>query len=184
MRNAADRLESMDMGVDPVRERLRPTRMRKSEARCAEYGDKDLHLVDFAGQPVDDDRNSIASVIDKQPLAGRVRLPHRRRQLRFKAAIELAKPRIAVTAGIGGDIFIPDDHQGDVLALQLPMNRRPIRLGVAAMAPFGPVTSVKRRLQVAVAHAVRQGPTQPGALETPQRLANRRGSYAPPTRDL
>ena len=152
--------------------------MRKSEARRAEHGDKDLRLADFAGQPVDDDRNSIAGVIDEQPLAGRVRLPHRRRQLRFKAAIELAKPRIAVTAGIGGDIFIPDDHQGDVLALQLPMNRRPIRLGVAAMAPFGPVIGVKRRLQVAVAHAVRRGPTQPGALETPQRLARRRGGYA------
>ena len=171
------------MGVDPVGQRLGPARVRKSEARRAEHGDEDLRLADFAGQPVEDDRNPIAGVIDEQPLAGRVRLPHRRRQLRFKAAIELAKPRIAVTAGIGGDIFIPDDHQGDVLALQLPMNRRPIRLGVAAMAPFGPVI-VKRRLQVAVAHAVRQGPTQPGALETPQRLANRRGGYAQPTRDL
>src|SRR3981081_2526841 len=107
-----------------------------------------------------------------------------RRQLRFKAAIELAKPRIAVPARIGGDIFIPDDHQGDVLALQLPMNRRPIRLGVPAMTPFGPVISVKRRLQVAVAHADRQGPTQPGALETPQRAAHRRGGDAQTTRDF
>ena len=64
------------------------------------------------------------------------------------------------------------------------MNRRPIRLGVAAMAPFAPVIGVKRRLQVAVAHAVRQGPTQPGALETPQRLAHRRGGDAQPTRDF
>jgi len=184
MRNAADHLEGADMGVDPVGQRLRPARVRKSEARRAEHGDEDLRLADFAGQPVDDDRNPIAGVIDEQPLAGRVRLPHRRRQLRFKAAIELAKPRIAVTVGIGGDILIPDDHQGDVLALQLPMNRRPIRLGVAAMAPFGPVIGVKRRLQITVAHAVRQGPTQPGALETPQRLAHRRGGYAQPTRDF
>ena len=71
-----------------------------------------------------------------------------------------------------------------MLALQLPMNRRPIRLGVAAMAPFGPVIGVKRRLQVAVAHAVRQRPTQPGALETPQRPAHRRGGHAQPTRDF
>jgi hypothetical protein len=33
-----------------------------------------------------------------------MRLPHRRRQLRFKAAIEFAKPRIAVTAGVGRDV--------------------------------------------------------------------------------
>src|SRR5208282_5172919 len=96
-------------------------------------------------------------------------------------AIELAKPRIAVTAGVDGDIFIPDD---DVLALQLPMNRRPIRLGVPAMASFAPVIGVKRRLQVAVVHVVRQRPTQPGALETPQRPAHRRGGHAQTTRDF
>jgi hypothetical protein len=39
------------------------------------------------------------------------------RQLRFKGAIELAEPGIAVTAWIGCDIFVPDDQQGDVLAL-------------------------------------------------------------------
>ena len=71
-----------------------------------------------------------------------------------------------------------------MLALQLPMNRRPIRLGVPAMAPFGPVIGVKRRLQVAVAHADRQGPTQPGALETPQRPAHRRSGDAQTTRDF
>ena len=184
MRNAADRLEGAHMGVDPVGERLRPARVRKGEARRAEHGDEDLRLADFAGQPVDDDRNPVAGVIDEQPLAGRVRLPHRRRQLRFKAAIELAKPRIAVTAGIGGDIFVPDDQQRDVLALQLPMDRRPIRLGVAAMAPFAPAIGVKRRLQFAVAHPLRQRPSQPGALQTPQRLAHRRGGEAQPTRDL
>jgi len=48
--------------------------VRKSEARRAEHGDEDLRLADFAGQPVDDDRNPIAGVIDEQPLAGRVRL--------------------------------------------------------------------------------------------------------------
>ena len=78
MRNAADCREGMDMGVDPVGQRLRPARMRKSEARRAEHGDEDLRLADFAGQPVDDDRNPIAGIIDEQPLAGRVRLPHRR----------------------------------------------------------------------------------------------------------
>ena len=142
------------MGVDPVGQRLRPARVRKSEARRAEHGDEDLRLAHFAGQPVDDDRHAVAGVIDEQPLAGRMRLPHRRRQLRFKAAIEFAKPRIAVTAGIGGDIFVPDDHQGDVLALQLPMDRRPIRLGVAAMAPLAAAIGVKRRFQVAVAYAL------------------------------
>jgi hypothetical protein len=36
----------------------------------AEHGDEDLRLADFADQPVDDDRNPIAGIIDEQPLAG------------------------------------------------------------------------------------------------------------------
>jgi hypothetical protein len=62
MRNAADRLEGMHMGVDPIGERLRPTRARESEARRAEHGDEDLHFADFAGQPIDDDRDPVAGV--------------------------------------------------------------------------------------------------------------------------
>ena len=46
----------------------------------------------------------------------------RRRQLQLEGAIEFAEPRIAVTASIGCDIFVPDDQQGDVLALQIQMN--------------------------------------------------------------
>ena len=67
LRNTADRREGADMGVDPVGQRLRPAGMCKSEARRAEHGDKDLRLAQFAGQPVDDDRNPIAGVIDEQP---------------------------------------------------------------------------------------------------------------------
>jgi hypothetical protein len=89
---------------------LRPARASKSEARRAKHGDEDLRLADFAGQPVNDDRNAIASVIHKQSLAARMRLPHRRRQLRFKTAIKFTEPRITVTTGIGGDIFVPDDQ--------------------------------------------------------------------------
>jgi hypothetical protein len=73
-------------------------------------------------------------------------LPHRHRQPGFEGAIEFAKPRIAVTAWVLGDIFVPDDQQRDVLALQLPMNRRPIGFGVAPVALFGSPIGVERRL--------------------------------------
>src|ERR1700691_790156 len=77
---------------------------------------------------VNHDGNPISRVIDEQPLARRVRLPHRRRQLRFKAAIEFAKARVAVTAGIGRDIFVPDDQQRTTChkeILQGPRRRHP-----------------------------------------------------------
>ena len=67
-----------------------------------------------------------------------------------------------------------------MLALQLPMNRRPIRLGVPAMAPFTPSIGVKRLLQHGIHHAVRQGPTQSRALEALQGLPHSRGRPAQP----
>ena len=33
-------------------------------------------------EPVDDNRHAVARIIDEQPLAGHMRLPHRRRKLR------------------------------------------------------------------------------------------------------
>ena len=105
LRDAVDRRERTHVGVDPVRKRLRPACVREGEARGAEHGDEDLRHADFPGEPVDNDRDPVARVIDEQPLACRVRLPHRRRQLRFKTAIEFAKPRIAVAARVGRDIL-------------------------------------------------------------------------------
>ena len=172
------------MGVDPVGKRLRPACMREGEARGAEHGDEDLRHADFPGEPVDDDRDPVARVIDEQPFARHMRLPHRRRQLRFKAAIEFAKPRIAVTAGVGRDVFVPDDQQCDVLALQLPMDREPIRFGVAAVSPFASAIGVKRRLQSGVADPLRKRPGKPSALYTSERLSNRGRREAKTPRDL
>src|SRR5580693_8853612 len=56
---------------------------------------------------VDDHGNAVTGVIDKQPLAGSVRLAHRHRQRRLEGPVEFAEPRVAVAAGIGGDIFVP-----------------------------------------------------------------------------
>ena len=90
--NAADRLEGADVSGDPVRERLRPGRLGESEARRTQHGDEDLRHADLAGEPVDDHRNAVAGVIDKQPLARGVRLPHRHRQGLLERPVELAEP--------------------------------------------------------------------------------------------
>src|SRR5271167_1869122 len=92
-----------------------PGRLGEGEARRPEHGDEDLRHADLAGEPVDDDRDAVAGVVDEQPLAGGVRRPHRHRQRLLEGSIELAKPRVAVAAGAGGDIFVPQDQQGDVL---------------------------------------------------------------------
>jgi hypothetical protein len=54
--NPADRLEGAHVGVDPVRQRLRPGRPGEGETGGAQHGDEDLRHADFAGEAVDDDR--------------------------------------------------------------------------------------------------------------------------------
>jgi hypothetical protein len=107
--NAADRLEGAHVGVDPVGQRLRPARLGEGEARGPQHGDEDLRHADFASEPIDDDRNAVAGVIDEHPLAGGMRLPHRHRQRLLEESIELAEPRVAVAARVGGDVFVPQD---------------------------------------------------------------------------
>src|SRR5271157_423427 len=175
--NPADRLEGARMGVDPVGERLRPGRLGEGEARGAQHGDEDLRYADFAGEAVDDDRHAVAGVIDEQPLAGRVRLAHRHRQRLLEGAIELAEPRVAVAVRVGGDIFVPQDQQGDVLALQLAMHGGPIRLRDPPVAAFAAPAGVERRLQRLVVHALRQGPGEACSLRPLQRLPHTRAGH-------
>ena len=112
MRNAADGLKGAHMGVDPVGQCLRPARVRKREARRAEHGDKDLRVPDFPGQPVDYDRDAVARVIDEQPLAGDMRLAHRHGQTTFPFPVEIAKPRVAIAAGMAARYILPRGSTG------------------------------------------------------------------------
>jgi hypothetical protein len=71
-----------------------------------------------------------------------------------------------------------------MLALELLVDRRPIRLTMKPVATLATVIDVERCLQLFVTHPFRQGPTQPGAVETPQHLPYGRGRTAKAPRDL
>ena len=139
--------------------------------------------ADFA-EPIDDDDRDVAGIIDEQPLAGGVRLPHRHRHRLLEGSIELAEPRVAVAARVRDDVFVPEDQQRDVLALQFAMHAGPIRLCDAPVAPFAAPAGVERRLQRAVAHVLRQGPGKPRGLRPLQRFPHRRARHAKPAGDL
>ena len=80
--------------------RLRPGRFRIGVAGRAEHGDEQLAAVDhLAGRPVDHLKRR-AGVVDEQPLAGDMRLPHGRRQAPLPGAVELAEPAVAVAVGV------------------------------------------------------------------------------------
>src|SRR5229473_3692161 len=76
------------------------------------------------------------------------------------------------------------DLQRDVLALQLPVNRCPIRLGATAMPLLLSGSGKKLSFEHRVGHVGRQWPTEPGGSEPLQRQPYRRRRHADPTRDL
>src|SRR5580700_3927583 len=111
-------------------------------------------------------------------------LPHRHRDPRCPAAVELAKPRVAIPVGMPLDVFVPQDLQRDVLALQLPMDRGPIGLVAAAMALLGADRGKKLRFQHGVGHLGRQWPAEPSGGEPLQRQPDSRRRHANPAGDL
>jgi hypothetical protein len=67
------------MGLDPVRKCLRPGRLGVGVIRSAKHGDEDLRVAYNPGFAIND-HDLLARVIDKDLVAGRMVLPHRRRQ--------------------------------------------------------------------------------------------------------
>ena len=61
-----------------------------------------------------------------------------------------------------------------MLALQLAMDRSPIWLRAAAVAPFAATIGVERGFQFAVANVLKRGPAEPGGVKALERLAHRR----------
>jgi transposase len=131
--HAADGLEGTRVCTDPVGKRLRPRRLRIGEVRCPQDGDKYLRLSDLAGQPVNHHRRGIAGVIDEQLVATQMGLPHRDGDLAFPGSVKLAEAAVAIPFRVSLDVLVPQDRQGDVLALHLPVQDCPVRLGAAPM---------------------------------------------------
>src|SRR5277367_6029650 len=109
---------------------------------------------------------------------------HRHRQRLLEGSTKLAEPRVAVAARVRGDVFVPKDQQGDVLALQFAMHVGPVRFLDPPMAAFAASAGVERRLQRLVVHVLRQGPGQACAVRPLQCLPHRRARQAKPAGDL
>src|ERR1700758_1966048 len=92
-------------------------------------------------------------------------LPHRHRNPRRPAAVQLAKPRIAIAVGVLLDVLVPQHLQGDVLALELAVKRRPIGLGTATVPLLLADRGKELRFQRGVGELRRQRPPEPGVGE-------------------
>src|SRR5271156_3890038 len=69
---------------------------------------------------------------------------------RCPAAVQVAKPRVAIPVGLPLDVLVPQDLQRDVLVLQLPMDRGEIGLGAPAVALLGADRGKELRLEHSV----------------------------------
>ncbi|MHC2542647.1 hypothetical protein FB001_1542 [Ensifer sp. SEMIA 135] len=73
-------------------------------------------------------RDGVAGIVDEQLIAGRVVLPYRHRRLHRPAAVKVTVPTVTIAVRMSADVFVPQDLQRHVLALEFPMDQRPIRL--------------------------------------------------------
>jgi hypothetical protein len=154
------------MSADPIGQSLGPACLGIGEVGGAHDGDENLRRTDLAGEPIDDHRHRVAGIIDKQLVAADVGLPHRHRQSRCPAAVQLAEARIAIPLGVALDVLVPQHRQGDVLALELAVDLSPIGLGMTSMALLGAGCREQRGLQRGVGHLGRQWPAQPGTRQS------------------
>src|SRR5205823_1173915 len=169
---------------DPIAKRLRPDRFDVGEVGRAHDRDEDLRLVHLTGQPVDDHRHGVAGVIDEQLVATHMDLAHRDRELVFPASEELAEAGVAVALRIARDVLVPEDRQRDVLALQLPMDARPIGLDLPTVTLLRAGISEQPGLERRIGHLLGQRPAQAGGVEALDRRPHRRRSHANSTGNL
>jgi hypothetical protein len=181
---AAEVGEGLDVGVDPVGELLCPAGVGEAEAGAAHHRHEDMRAPRRAGPCINDHRHSVAGVVDEQLVAAQVGLAHGDRQPRLPAAVEVAEPAVAIAVRVGVDVLVPQDLQGDVLALQLAVQRRPVGLHPPAVALLGSALAIEPRLQIGVGHVQGQPPCQPRPLEAPEHLPQRRGRHPRPPRHL
>jgi hypothetical protein len=182
--HAADGCKGARVGADPIAKRLRPGRLDVAEARGAHDRDEDLRLTHLASQPVDDHRHRVASVIDEQLVATHVGLAHRDRELAFPDSVQLAEAGVAVALRIARDVLVPQDRQCDVLAFELAMDSRPVRLDLTPVTLLRAGIGEQPRLECGVGHVLGHRPAQPGSLEAFDCRADRRRGHSNPTGDL
>ena len=113
-----------------------------------------------------------------------MRLPHRNRQTPFPGPIELAEPRVPVTARMKLDIFVPQHLQRDVLAFQFAVHRRPVGFGPIALTAAGRHHSIELQLERRVRQSFGKWPGQLRRPETLEHHTHARAANARQSRHL
>ena len=172
------------MRADPVGEPLRPGRLGIGVAGGPECGDEQLGCHHLSGQAVDHLQGR-AGIVDEQPLAGDMGLPHGRRQPRLPGAVEVAETTVAVAVGVRGAVLLPEQLQRHALPAQLAMDRPPIGLRPSRLDLGQRRRGRKQpRLQRRIGNALGQRPGDVGRPRPLQKIDNRRRLDRQAQRDI
>src|SRR6056297_3714526 len=106
------------MGVDPVREVLGQACFGVGVIGGPHTGDKDLGYADSSAARVGN-RHCHAAVVDKELFACAVVLTHDRVQFTAPLPIEMTELAVLISLGLLGFIFMPQQHEGHPLTLEL-----------------------------------------------------------------
>ena len=126
LRHPTQEGERIDMGADPVGQRLAEAGLGEGVVRCPQHRDEDLGGTHLPGEPVEH-RHGIAGEVHEQLLAGHVGLPHGRRDAVAPFDVEVAEPAVAVAVGMMAAIFLPQQRQRHAAAAQLGVDMPPFR---------------------------------------------------------
>ena len=159
--HAADERQHGDVRGNPVRQRLRPDRLRKGVAGGAQHRDEDLGPADLPGCPVDY-LHGVTGEVDEHPLTRRVHLAQRRLQAANPLAVEVAEPGVPepVLGSRPAAVFFPQQRQRHIPTPQLAVHHRPIRHRPLFGRHRGRWREQKR-LDLDVVQPFRQRPTKP-----------------------
>lgn len=98
----------------------------------AKHGDEDLRFTHDPGCAIDD-HDFLAGVIDKYLVAGRMVLPHGRRQPPLELPEQIAEATVAIASRVNRAILLRKHHQIDARPLKFAGERAPIWLGAPAV---------------------------------------------------
>jgi len=127
LRDAADRRKCVHMRADPIGQRLSPACLGVGVIGRAKRRDEDVRAMLLASCRIKN-RHGVAGPVDKQLLASKMRLAHRRRDALPPVAVPLAEPAVGVALGVLSAVLLPEQRQRYPAPLQLRMVVRPVRL--------------------------------------------------------
>ena len=162
--HAADETQRPPQRPQPVGLRLRGRGAGEGVVRGPEHGHEDLRPRNLAGLGVDD-RHRVARVVDEELLAGAVHLAHRALEALGEVPVEVAEARILVgRPGRRLDVLLPQQCEGDVLALEPLMDAGEIGHPVAHRRPARTRRPAQQRAQARLIGRRQLGPAHAAGL--------------------